>query len=63
MGGFPYGNGYSSELVQAVDRFVTHTPLRNTNHTGSTGFGAARDILVVALAVHNTAPQYVGYRH
>jgi len=42
-------------LVQAVDRFITLTPLRNPHPTGSVkGFrGAARDILMVALVGHN----------
>jgi len=59
-----YWRGRSSELVQAVDRFITHTPLRNPHPTGSAKGcrGAARDILVVARAGHNTvtAPrQYI----
>ena len=51
-----YGRGRRSELVQAADRFRTPTPLRNHHPTGSTKGcrGAARDILVVALAGHNT---------
>jgi len=51
-----YGKGCSNELVQAVDRFLTPTPLRNSHPTGSAKGcrGAARDILVVALAGHNS---------
>jgi len=50
-----YGKGCSSESVQAVDRFLTPTPLRNSHPTESAKGcrGAARDILVVALAGHN----------
>ena len=65
-----YGRGCSSELVQAVDRFITLTPPRNSHPTGSAKGcrGAAWDILVVALASHNTAippcmvPQMIGNR-
>jgi len=50
-----YGRG-SSDLVQAVDHFLTPTPLKNSHPTGSAKgcHGAARDILVVALAGHNS---------
>jgi hypothetical protein len=52
-----YERGCSSELVQAVDRFLIPTPLRNPHPTGTAKGcrGAARDILVVALAGHNNA--------
>jgi len=58
-----YGKGCSSESVQAVDRFLTPTPLRNSHPTGSAKGcrGAARDILVVAMAVHNKLVAAVGY--
>ena len=51
-----YGKGCRIELVQAVDRFLTPTPLKNSHPTGSAKGcrGAARDILVVALAGHNS---------
>jgi hypothetical protein len=56
-----YGRDCSSEFVQAVDRFITPTPLRNPHPTGSAKgcHGTARDILVG----HNTVPaprQYGG---
>ena len=49
-----YGRGCSSELIQAVDRFVT-PPLSGTPVLQAVprGFVAARDVLVVALADHN----------
>ena len=50
-----HGKGCSSESVQAVDRLLTPTTVRNSHPTGSAKGcrGAARDILVVALAGHN----------
>jgi hypothetical protein len=52
-----YGRGCSSKLVQAVDRFLIPTHLRNHNPTGTAKGcrAAARDILVVAMAGHNNA--------
>jgi len=51
-----YGKSCNSELVQAVDSFITPTPLRNPHPTGSAKGcrGTARDILVVARVGHNT---------
>ena len=54
---FPsYGRGCNRVLVQGVVRFVTPTPLRNP-HPAGTAKGCrstARDILTIALAVHNS---------
>jgi len=49
--------GCSSELVQAVDCFLTSTPHRKPHPAGTAKGcrGAARDILVVTLAGHNNA--------
>ena len=55
-----YGRGCSSELFQAVDRFLTPTPLRNPHPTGSAKGcrDVAKDILVLALAGQNK-PHYL----
>ena len=53
---FPsYGRGCNSELVQAVVLLVTPAPVWNRNPAGTERGcrGAARDILVVALAGNN----------
>jgi len=54
---FPsYGRGCNSEVVQAVVCFVTPAPLRNPHPAGTAKGcrGATRDVLVVALAGHNS---------
>jgi len=53
------GRGCNSELVEAVVRSVTPTPLRNPHPTGPVKecCGAARDIVVFILAGHNN-PTY-----
>jgi len=51
-----YGRGSNSEVVVAAVRFVTPAPFRNGHPAGTAKGcrGAARDILVVALAGHYT---------